>query len=126
VNFGPKIEFWFFYNFGPSEISLSRLSNYVPDPALRARPSRPDTNQYSLRVRPSRPGTNQNSNGSDGPKFTRVGSFRFGLGRVGRSECTTISKGDKSAPSPQPALNEGLPYNFNSAAVSVYIIFCLY
>jgi hypothetical protein len=47
VNFGPKIESQT-YNFGPSEMSPARLSNYVSSRGPRARPvGWPDTARNS-------------------------------------------------------------------------------
>jgi hypothetical protein len=75
VNFGPKTEFRAkilisgFYNFGPPEMSLTRLSNYEPGRGPRARPV-------------GRPGTARNSNGTGQPEIQTIWVFS-GLGRAG-------------------------------------------
>jgi hypothetical protein len=75
LNFRPKIEFraviWIsgFYNFGPSEMSPARLSNYGLGRGPMARPM-------------GRPGTAWNSN--------NTGLFGLGPGWAGRPECTPI------------------------------------
>jgi hypothetical protein len=75
LNFGPKIEFRTlmrisgFYNFGPPEMSPTRLSNYGLGRGPRARPM-------------GRPGTTQNSYGPDWPEIQTIRAFT-GLGRAG-------------------------------------------
>jgi hypothetical protein len=75
LNFVPKIEFqaknWIsgFYNFGPPEMSPTRLSNYGPGRGPRARPL-------------GRPGTARNSNGPGRPEIQTIRAFS-GLGRAG-------------------------------------------
>jgi hypothetical protein len=82
MNFGPKNEFralmWIsgFYNFGPPEMSPTRLSNYGPDRWPRARPV-------------GRPGPARNSNGPGQTEIQKIRAFS-GLGRAGRPECTPI------------------------------------
>jgi hypothetical protein len=70
LNFGPKIEFHNFYNFGPPEMSTARLSNHM----LRRGP----------RVMcVSQPGTSRNLNGH--------GLFGLRPSRVERPKCTPIA-----------------------------------
>jgi hypothetical protein len=82
VNFGPKTEFralmWIsgFYNFGPPEMSLARLSNYEPGRGPRARPvGRPGTTRPEIQT------------GLAGPKFKKYGPFWAwaGPGRTSRT-----------------------------------------
>jgi hypothetical protein len=113
LNFRPKNEFralmWIsgFYNFGPPEMSPTRLSNYGPGRGPRARPV-------------GRPGTARNSNGSGWPKIQTIRAFSgFGPGRAGWPECTpimvTIRKGGHLS-YPCPMYIETLNY------VNLYII----
>jgi hypothetical protein len=74
VNFGPKIEFLAFYNFGLSEMSPTRLSNYAPGRGPRARPV------DRLEIKTCRAV----------PKFKRTEPFRAWARPTGRLECTPI------------------------------------
>lgn len=70
LNFGQKIEFQNFYNFGPPEISPARLSNHILGRGARV-------------MCVGQPGTSRNLNG--------YGLFGLGPSRVERPKCTPIA-----------------------------------
>lgn len=69
MNFSPEFKFWAFYNFEPTEMSLTRLTNSLSGRGPKAKPM-------------DRPSMVHNNYGPDQPKIQSCGAF-FGLDQIG-------------------------------------------